>query len=329
MCCTLADELSAQDALHRLGPDWTVNARVGHERPGLVVQTARHRASLADLTRAEQASLGPALAAASAALAARPGVGRVYTHLWNEGAEPHVHWHVVPRMTDDETLGPALADVATPLAAALPIEEIARAAADGKEGPRREPSVLVRGVRAASRWWNAHLSPYVWFQRAGLARRLARLRLDPGEAYVLTWLAIAAALCGLAAAAGGAAVAAWLVCVVVAYRWTDMLLYEIGFLLTMERTPVRSIPRGVVLRALNLAEVLLGTAAVVQALTPTASGDALQRGFATATLQPVLHNPGWVVDVFAVAGAAASLLILSGGIAMLIGKVAETFDETA
>jgi hypothetical protein len=43
-------------------------------------------------------------------------------------------------------------------------------------------------------------------------------------------------------------------------------------------------------------------------LTPVVAGDALQRGFATATLQPVLHNPGWVVDVF---------------------DVAEMFDETA
>lgn len=327
-CCRLAEQLSAQDGLHRLGPDWTVNARVGHQRPGLVVQSTRHRPSLGDLTPAERASLGPALTAASAALAAQDAVARVYAHLWNEGTDPHVHFHVVPRMADDEEAGPTLPDLLTPMAAALPIGEIARAAASDGSGPRRERSALVRGVRAAARGWNRRLSPYGWFQRPAAIRALERLRLDPGEGYVLTWLLAAAALCALAALTDGAAVVAWFVCLLVAYRWADMLLYELGFLLTMERTPVRSIPRGVVMRALNLAEILLGTAAVIQTVSPVVMGDALQRGFATATLQPVLHSPGWVVDTFAVAGATTALLILSGGIAMLIGKVAETFEES-
>jgi diadenosine tetraphosphate (Ap4A) HIT family hydrolase len=102
--------------------DWT-------SRPWFVVQTATHRADLADLDDAEAAELGPVARAVSRAVNEAVGAARVYFYLLNEAQPPHVHFHVVTRLPDDppEVRGPGL--LGRPGPADGPSREIAGAVA--------------------------------------------------------------------------------------------------------------------------------------------------------------------------------------------------------
>ncbi len=60
-----------------------------------------HLTSFAELTEAEAASFGPFLRRVSRALQEVTGAVKTYTILFAEHLEhPHVHFHVVPRMSD-------------------------------------------------------------------------------------------------------------------------------------------------------------------------------------------------------------------------------------
>ncbi|MFM8564139.1 MAG: HIT family protein [Acidimicrobiia bacterium] len=112
-CCSIVDELGRARAVFPMGAHWTVNARIRHERPGLVVQSRLHRESMADLDAAEREDLGRVLAVATRYMESLPGVEKVYVSLWNEGFPSHVHFHLIPRCTSDlgAPLGPGLADI--------------------------------------------------------------------------------------------------------------------------------------------------------------------------------------------------------------------------
>lgn len=112
-CCSIVDELGRDGAVFPMGAHWTVNGRIGHERPGLVVQSRLHRESMSDLSAAEREDLGRVLAVASRYMETLAGVEKVYVSLWNEGFPSHVHFHLIPRCTSDvgAPVGPGLADV--------------------------------------------------------------------------------------------------------------------------------------------------------------------------------------------------------------------------
>lgn len=124
--CRIAAELSATGRLYPLTGNWVMNAAMGWDsRPWFVVQTATHRAGLADLDDAEAAELGPVGRAISRAVTEATGAERVYFQLLNEAQPPHVHFHVIARLPDDPpgVRGPAL--LGAPGPAGGPSPEIA------------------------------------------------------------------------------------------------------------------------------------------------------------------------------------------------------------
>jgi diadenosine tetraphosphate (Ap4A) HIT family hydrolase len=99
-------DLAPRDRVY-LSPRWRVAHAFGTRLPGwLVVLPRRHVTVLDELTLAEQADLGPLLAAVTAALREIIHCSKTYVALFAEaeGFE-HIHFHVVPRMAD---LDPAL-----------------------------------------------------------------------------------------------------------------------------------------------------------------------------------------------------------------------------
>jgi diadenosine tetraphosphate (Ap4A) HIT family hydrolase len=67
----------------------------------LVLKPLRHVESVAELTEAEAAALGPLVRRASAALTDVVGCAKVYVVCFAESASaPHVHFHLIPRAAD-------------------------------------------------------------------------------------------------------------------------------------------------------------------------------------------------------------------------------------
>lgn len=319
VCCAIAEDLDARGALFGAGPLWTCNARVGHERPALVIQTRAHREHLSDLSPDERCQLGDVLATASAALAESGPVERVYTLLFNEGRPGHVHYHVVPRFVGEQEIGPGLPDRVPD---GVSLDAVAAAAiVEARLGHSRiEPSAIVRTVRRAADLWNRRVSPYRW-------SRPVR-QLDAGETYVLSWLAVwIVALAGASLLPSGSAMVV-LAGALAIVRGLDMALYEVGILLKMEQSPLRSVPRGLVLRVLTLVEIwLAGTTALLAHDGAPQGLSAALHSFRAVLLQPEFSQPGTLPDIVVSASLCISLLVLTGGISMLIGKVAETFHE--
>jgi diadenosine tetraphosphate (Ap4A) HIT family hydrolase len=77
---------------------WLVNHHTGlHTDPGeLIIAVRRHCETLADLTLAEAAALGPILRAAVAAIERLLGPERTYVASYNESVR-HVHFFLLPR----------------------------------------------------------------------------------------------------------------------------------------------------------------------------------------------------------------------------------------
>jgi diadenosine tetraphosphate (Ap4A) HIT family hydrolase len=94
-------DLAPRDRVY-LSPRWRVAHAFGTRLPGwLVVLPRRHVTVLDELTSAEQAELGPLLAAVTAALRDIIHCSKTYVAMFAEaeGFE-HVHFHVVPRKDD-------------------------------------------------------------------------------------------------------------------------------------------------------------------------------------------------------------------------------------
>src|SRR4051794_19970165 len=74
----------------------------------LVLIPRRHIESMADLTDAEAASLGPLVRDLSVALQTAVGCNKTYVVQFSESEGGHVHVHVIARMPDmpDEARGP-------------------------------------------------------------------------------------------------------------------------------------------------------------------------------------------------------------------------------
>jgi diadenosine tetraphosphate (Ap4A) HIT family hydrolase len=96
-------DLAPRDRVY-LSPRWRVAHAFGTQLPGwLVVLPRRHVTVLDELTSAEQAELGPLLAAVTAALREITHCDKSYVALFAEAEGfAHIHFHVVPRMADLE-----------------------------------------------------------------------------------------------------------------------------------------------------------------------------------------------------------------------------------
>jgi hypothetical protein len=263
--------------------------------------------------------MGSALAAASDAVMCSGPVDRVYVQLFNEVVPGHVHFHVVPRFAQDTERGADLGDSAA-VAEGFDVEHALRLAAGHMPARRIEPSALVRAVR-----WGCDR----WARWASLYRVSPRLSaLDRAETYVLMWIiawAISVVLGWFVAGwvAFGIVGIAWL------YRVTDMALYEVGILLDTSPTYLVSVPRALLLRVLNIGEAFLATSALLMLAPGQPSGlPALLQGFAVAALQPNFGQPGIAQDAVLATSWVAVLVVLTGGVAMLVGKIGETFSDS-
>lgn len=319
-CCSIVEEAFTTGLAFNLGSHWTCNVRVGHQRPGLVVQSTRHCADLEQLSGEELSALGRALRAATHGIRNSGAVERVYVQLFNETQPSHVHFHVVPRFVGEQDVGPSLPD-SCDKAINFDVIHALKLAADEFPGDRTEPSAVVRAIRRASDLWNRGPSLYRVSPRFG--------RLDRAETYVFLWISLWTSLLVTAWF-----LESWVLFAVIAalwsYRFLDITLYEVGILLDSAPTNLVSVPRALVLRVLNVFEVLLTTVALLlSAVGPPTGTSAIRHGYALAALQPDFNLGGVANWVVLAVNWIAVLIILTGGVAMLIGKIGETFTDSS
>jgi diadenosine tetraphosphate (Ap4A) HIT family hydrolase len=319
-CCSIYATAAEGGTGIALGPYWTCNIRVGHHRPALVVQTTRHCSDLDQLSTDELRALGNVLQVVSGAVTEAGPVERVYVQLFNEVRPGHVHFHIVPRFTLDSQVGPFLLDSADHASTFDALHALALAA-ERVPTERAEPSAVIRGILHLCNLWNYGPSMYGKMPNIG--------KLDRAESYIVMWLTL-----WTSALAASWFFENWALTIVVSLLWSyrliDLVLYEIGILLNAAPTSLISIPRALALRVANLVEVFLTTSALLLASPGLPSSSAaVRQGYALTALQPEFEQPGVFTDIILAVNWVAVLVILTGGIAMLIGKIGETFSESA
>lgn len=131
--CTLLARRTTLPMRARIYDDglWLVSHSFNSALPGwLILQPHRHVVSLAELTAAEAAALGPLLQRLSAALVSVVGCTKTYVALFADLERfKHIHFHIIPRAADlpTELTGSAIfAYLRKPPAAWVPIDEMDR-----------------------------------------------------------------------------------------------------------------------------------------------------------------------------------------------------------
>ncbi|NDD98028.1 MAG: hypothetical protein EBZ93_11090 [Actinobacteria bacterium] len=326
LCCEIASQLNEDDRIFPLGSGWSINSRVGHERPALVIQSVAHRERLTDLDPKEREELGRVLALATEHVERMPGVEKVYVSIWNENSPSHVHFHLIPRCVSDRgaPIGPNLEDRPVP---ELPndLTSIARAISEAGTSSRQERSRLVRGLLRVCAMF-ARISMYRGF---GWLLR-SKKAIDVAEIYVMFWLLLWSGLFAVSAFADSLRSSATGVVIaligLVIYRFLDMALFEIRIIL--EPTDFKSIPRGLVLRVLNLVEVMVAVAVLLQVGPGYPPAQSMLEGFRSATVQTNFSHEARFADAVVVGASAVSLMLLAGGVAMLLSKVSDKIRES-
>jgi diadenosine tetraphosphate (Ap4A) HIT family hydrolase len=324
-CCRIVHDLAQRGAVHPMGSHWTVNARIDHVRPGLVLQSRSHREGLADLDVSEREDLGRVLGIASRHLESLPNVEKVYVSLWNEGSPGHVHFHLIPRCTSDRgnPLGPALPDL-VPSDLEVDMEREAERVSRLATVERVERSKTVLAILSLCHLWS-RISLYRLFSRK------ARLdgEFDNAERYVMTWMSLWISSFLILASNEDFRGLGWVtvapILAICIYRMVDVALFEVRIIL--RPTDFKSIPRGLLLRVLNLVEVMFFIGVLLQVRTGLPPAHSLLEGFRAATVQTGFSQPGKFADCMLAVASATSLTLLAGGVAMLLSKVADQVRE--
>jgi diadenosine tetraphosphate (Ap4A) HIT family hydrolase len=327
-CCVLVAELEKVGKLHDAGEHWTINERVNHQRPALVIQTRRHVESLGQLNPNEVNELGEILKASVERVEKLPTVEQCYVLYFNEGDPGHVHLHLVPRFVGETEKANQLPDRSRAGVTDefdLLVREISKELCPDYS----EPSRLVRSILWLCQAWagvdaprKRRVSLYPWVAQA--FRRVSYF--DAAEKYVLLWLFLWLS-CWLTESTKIGSLNDWslLLMAVGAYRFVDMFLFEVRILLAP--TPLRSIARGLVLRGFNLVEIAIGSSVLITAISSRPTTSSLLMGFRIATLQGINSMPGIGIDVIGTMATSVCLVILIGGVAMLLSKTAERVKE--
>lgn len=320
---TLADKNEVAVPL----PGFTLNRFEGElQRPRYVLQTDRHVVSLTELTDAERADLGRALAVCVQAIQGLPGVEKVYIESYNETPPGHVHIHLIPRFSNDaEHLGPnlpATADIPEGFRPSDVLAALANPAGQGRESWRDSP--LTDAVRSVLNFWNKWLSPYPLVGK--FARwRLSRTgqRVDAGEFYVLGWFFLLLSMCALSAAFALPQMVMVLLAVLATYRWVDLSVFVANILLTTNPSILQSLARSLVLFTVNVVELLL-IGFLWQRGAGGGRGAALNQILGVG---PEAADSPLFMDICAKAIEISLVLVVGLAIAMVIGKIGNTFHE--
>ncbi|NDH48487.1 MAG: hypothetical protein EBX99_11765 [Acidimicrobiia bacterium] len=154
--------------------------------------------------------------------------------------------------------------------------------------------------------------------------------IDVAEIYVMFWLLLWSGLFAVSAFADSLRSSATGVVIaligLVIYRFLDMALFEIRIIL--EPTDFKSIPRGLVLRVLNLVEVMVAVAVLLQVGPGYPPAQSMLEGFRSATVQTNFSHEARFADAVVVGASAVSLMLLAGGVAMLLSKVSDKIRES-
>jgi diadenosine tetraphosphate (Ap4A) HIT family hydrolase len=328
--CVLAARLDARGELHRVGTDWFLNRYQGDgTRPRFVLQAQRHVTGLEKLDANELGSLGRTLGRAIGVIKREPGVERVYVISYNETAPGHTHLHLVPRFTGESDVGPQLSDdVAAP---GFDVSRVLKRVAP-LHSVKALDSPLVMGSRALLGFWNRRLSAYVPLRR--LAKRYPRMLSDAGESYVGFWLGLLWAgvlgdvLSGLTS--GEAHPSPWVaapLAVLAFYRLIDMAVYILNILLTTYQSSLISVARSLLLFLLNLVELTaIGYLLLIASDVPLADAFPLALSLTTS-----LGGVDQALPPLAIASVVAvnvvTLAIFALGVAMLVGKIGDSFTD--
>ena len=308
-------------------PGFTLNYFQGDsQRPRFVLQIDRHVLSLSELTDGERADLGRALAVCIHTIEESPGVEKVYIESYNETSPGHVHFHLIPRFSsDDEYLGPDLPATAdTPEGFHSRDVLAALAKPTVRHGGTWRDSPLTDAVRGGLNFWNRWLSPYPLVRRfASWRLSLADKRVDAGELYVLGWFLLLFAMCALSTALDLPHMVTVLLAVVAAYRWMDLSVFVANILLTTSPSILLSLARSLVLFTVNVLELLF-IGFLWQRGAGSGRGAALQQ---TVGVGPEAVDSTLFMDLCAKAIEISLVLVAGLAIAMVIGKIGNTFHE--
>lgn len=327
-CCVLVAGLAQVGKLFDAGEHWTINERVNHQRPALVIQTRRHIENLGQLNSNEVNELGEILKASVGRVENLPTVEKCYVLYFNEGRPGHVHFHLVPRFTGETETANQLPDCSVS-GVTTNFNLIAREISEELCRDYTEPSRLVRSILWLCEAWagvdaprKRRVSLYPWVARA--SRRISYF--DTAEKYVLLWMLLWLS-CWLTGSLDVGSLHGWsrFLMALGVYRFVDMFLFEVRILLAP--TPLRSIARGLVLRGFNLVEIAVGSSVLITALSSRPTTNSLLMGFRIATLQGINSMPGIGIDIISAMGTSVCLVILIGGVAMLLSKTAERVKE--
>lgn len=327
-CCVLVAELAQVGKLYDAGEHWTINERVNHQRPALVIQTRRHIENLGQLNSNEVNELGEILKASVERVENLPTVEQCYVLYFNEGDPGHVHLHLVPRFAGETERANQLPDRSVS-GVTTEFDLLAREISKELCHDYSEPSRLVRSILWLCQAWagvdaprKRRVSLYPWVARA--SRRINYF--DSAEKYVLLWMFLWLS-CWLTESIKVGSLHGWsrFLIAVGVYRFVDMFLFEVRILLAP--TPLRSIARGLVLRGFNLVEIAVGSSVLITALSSRPTTNSLLMGFRIATLQGINSMPGIGIDVISTMATSVCLVILIGGVAMLLSKTAERVKE--
>ena len=200
--------------------------------------------------------------------------------------------------------------------------------ADGKSRPRREPDTFVRAFVTCLNWlrW---LVPYEWAAAIRFARTKRGLPQSFVAFYTTAWVASLALIFSFVptirgwgdwAAWLGAGVAVW--CIFEVTRWW------LSVLLDRRHNHFVSFERNLVFLFVNLTQVVLGGAVLLRMTSPGFDAErALFDSFFLTTRLSNAPHASALHDAAQGITALASLVLLAGGLAILVGGMARFFSE--
>lgn len=319
--CELVAQLKSSGALLELNDHWSVNNFQGESnRPRWVIQSRRHVERFEELTPAERAALGDAIALTTEAVRGVTGAEKVYVQSFNETPPGHIHIHIVPRFDSDQKIGPELED----LGQSEKNSEAAVMAQIAAELPKQTTLPFVaRFFMAITGFWSRKLSLYRL-----LSKRGAKIGpFDAAEFYVISWFWFLVLLVSVQLLIPLPVWLDALFAVFASYRLIDIGTYVFGMLLSNRKTHLMGLSRSLILMITNLLESSLAATILLNTITGASTTNLL------SSLAPLfgfeLVTTSWPPLAFIAYGLAAGVFFICAvlALAIVVGKIGERFSS--